>query len=327
VRAQPLIEKTAEAGRNPLQAHARPRPAPARRGDGNALARAACCPGDVAFKLYDTFGFPLDLTQDVGEMLSGGAKAGDLAELKIDRVRRAKIRANHSATHLLHAALRNQARQARDAEGLAGRGRLFPLRLLAHAPMTREEIEAVEAEVNASSARTPPARSSVMAPDKAIEAGAMALFGEKYGDEVRVFVSAIPCRSWRLTRSNSAAARMSRARAISRCSSSRPKAAWRKACAASRASRAAALAFLKGARRNIAARDRGPVQVAIAEAPARVAHAESEQRKKLEAELADARKKLAMGGGGAAVRPGRGQRRQVHRQGRRCAGEGSQRPR
>ncbi|MBC8162499.1 MAG: alanine--tRNA ligase, partial [Roseiflexaceae bacterium] len=65
-------------------------------------------PGGARFRVDDVQKRAIDVFAHVGELVSGSAKVGDVAELKIDRVRRAKIRANHSATHLLHAALRNR---------------------------------------------------------------------------------------------------------------------------------------------------------------------------------------------------------------------------
>jgi alanyl-tRNA synthetase len=78
------------------------------------------------------------------------------------------------------------ARHPRHPEGQPGRSRPFPLRLLHPKAMSREEIEAVEAEVNALIRSNEPVTTRLMTPDEAIAAGAMALFGEKYGDEVRV---------------------------------------------------------------------------------------------------------------------------------------------
>jgi hypothetical protein len=85
-----------------------------------------------------------------------------------------------------HAALAPPARQPCDAEGQPGRSRLFPLRLLAPQGPEPRDIEAIEAEVNAQIRSNEPVGTRLMTPDEAIAAGAMALFGEKYGDEVRV---------------------------------------------------------------------------------------------------------------------------------------------
>ena len=117
---------------------------------------------------------------------SGTIKTGDLVKLDIDAARRDTIRANHSATHLLHAALRRRL-----GGHVIQKGSLVaPDRLrfdFSHpVPLSSEDLAAVEAEVNAEVRGNEEVVTRLMSPDEAIEAGAMALFGEKYGDEVRV---------------------------------------------------------------------------------------------------------------------------------------------
>ncbi|NCU10709.1 MAG: alanine--tRNA ligase [Sphingomonadaceae bacterium] len=117
---------------------------------------------------------------------AGSLKVGDVVRLDIDTARRDAIRANHSATHLVHAALRNRL-----GGHVTQKGSLVaPDRLrfdFSHpAALTAEDIAAIEAEVNAEIRANDPVVTRLMSPDDAIEAGAMALFGEKYGDEVRV---------------------------------------------------------------------------------------------------------------------------------------------
>jgi alanyl-tRNA synthetase len=111
---------------------------------------------------------------------------GEAAELSVDAARRAAIRANHSATHLLHEALRGTL-----GDHVAQRGSLVaPDRLrfdFAHQKaMAPEEIATIEAEVNGYIRQNGAVTTRIMTPDEAQEAGARALFGEKYGDEVRV---------------------------------------------------------------------------------------------------------------------------------------------
>ena len=118
---------------------------------------------------------------------SGGAlKVGDAVSLKVDGPRRSMIRSNHSATHLLHEALRSAL-----GEHVAQKGSLnAPDRLrfdFSHGKaLTVEELRAVETEVNEYIRQNAPVETRVMAPDDARAVGAQALFGEKYGDEVRV---------------------------------------------------------------------------------------------------------------------------------------------
>ena len=120
------------------------------------------------------------------EVTSGVLEIGARVGLHVDPQARQTTRANHSATHLLHAALRNvlgahvaQKGQMVDAERIR-------FDFSHNAPLTDEEIAAIEDEVNAVVRQNLPAETKLMAPQAAIEAGAMALFGEKYGDEVRV---------------------------------------------------------------------------------------------------------------------------------------------
>ena len=260
-------------------------------------------PGGGRFRVDDVQKRASDVFAHVGEMLSGGAKVGDVAELKIDRIRRARIRANHSATHLLHAALRNRLGKHVTQKGSLVEADYFRFDFSHTAPMTREDIEAVEAEVNAVIRQNAPAEIRVMAPEKAIEAGAMALFGEKYGDEVRVLrlgnsvseasapYSVELCGGTHVARTGDIAVFVVTseggvAQGVRRIEG---------------VTGAAALDFLKS-RAAIAREIADQFKVPLADAPARVA-ALADQRKKLESELADARKKLAMGGGGAASGP------------------------
>ncbi len=116
-----------------------------------------------------------------GEIVSGAA-----AQLEVDHTRRTSIRANHSATHLLHEALR-----AALGDHVAQRGSLNAADRLrfdfSHAKaMSLEEIKRVEEDVNAYIRQNTPVETRIMPPDDARELGAQALFGEKYGDEVRV---------------------------------------------------------------------------------------------------------------------------------------------
>jgi alanyl-tRNA synthetase len=113
-------------------------------------------------------------------------KVGDSVHAAISSGRRDAIRANHSATHLLHKALRDTLGDHVTQKGsLVAHDRLrFDI---SHGkPVSKEEIAAVEKQVNAVIANATPVSTQVMTPDDAINAGAMALFGEKYGDKVRV---------------------------------------------------------------------------------------------------------------------------------------------
>jgi alanyl-tRNA synthetase len=117
---------------------------------------------------------------------AGTLKVGDPVKLRIDVARRAQIRANHSATHLLHEALRQRL-----GTHVAQKGSLVApdrLRFDVSHPVAMSPAELADAElaVNAQIRGNGPVVTRLMTPDEAIEMGAMALFGEKYGDEVRV---------------------------------------------------------------------------------------------------------------------------------------------
>ena len=117
---------------------------------------------------------------------TGQIKVGDFVTLKIDTVRRDSLRANHSATHLLHASLRHRL-----GDHVTQKGSLVaPDRLrfdFSHnQSVTAEQIAMIEADVNAQIRGNQAVTTRLMPPDDAVAAGALALFGEKYGDEVRV---------------------------------------------------------------------------------------------------------------------------------------------
>jgi alanyl-tRNA synthetase len=117
---------------------------------------------------------------------TGEIKVGDFVTLKIDTERRDSLRANHSATHLLHASLRNRL-----GEHVTQKGSLVaPDRLrfdFSHnQAVGPQEIALIEADVNAQIRGNQTVTTRLMTPDDAVAAGALALFGEKYGDEVRV---------------------------------------------------------------------------------------------------------------------------------------------
>ena len=122
----------------------------------------------------------------MGKVVSGSVAAGMAAELKVDHAQRTAIRANHSATHLLHEALRETL-----GPHVAQRGSLNDAKRLrfdfSHPKgMSAGELSAVEADVNAYIRQNSQVNTRTMTPDDARALGAQALFGEKYGDEVRV---------------------------------------------------------------------------------------------------------------------------------------------
>ncbi|MDQ4086608.1 MAG: alanine--tRNA ligase, partial [Pseudomonadota bacterium] len=117
---------------------------------------------------------------------SGELAVGDPVHLSVDAERRDKVRANHSATHLVHAALRHRLGNHVTQKGSLVAPDYFRFDFSHPRALTREDIDAVEEEVNRHIRDNQPVTTRLMSPDEAIAAGAMALFGEKYGDEVRV---------------------------------------------------------------------------------------------------------------------------------------------
>ncbi len=122
----------------------------------------------------------------MAQVTSGEISKGDAAQLQVDHARRSAIRANHSATHLLHEALRNAL-----GDHVAQRGSLNAQDRLrfdfSHAKaMSAKELTQVNTEVNAFIRQNSTVETRIMTPDDARDLGAQALFGEKYGDEVRV---------------------------------------------------------------------------------------------------------------------------------------------
>jgi alanyl-tRNA synthetase len=143
-------------------------------------------PKGALFRVLDTQKKLGDLIVHVGTVEKGSFKPGDAVELVVDHTRRSATRANHSATHLLHEALRQVL-----GTHVAQKGSLVaPERLrfdFSHPkPMSAEEVAAVENLANAIILQNAPVETRLMAIEDAMETGAMALFGEKYGDEVRV---------------------------------------------------------------------------------------------------------------------------------------------
>ena len=226
----------------------------------------------------------------------GTVKVGDPLLLEVDHARRGAIRQNHSATHLLHEALRQVL-----GDHVAQKGSLVaPERLrfdFSHPkPMTAEEIERVEDIANDFVLQNTPVTTRLMAVDDAIASGARALFGEKYGDEVRVVAmgegagnalgwSVELCGGTHVRRTGdigliSLVGEAGVASGVRRIEALTGKAARKAANKQLQVVKAAA----------------AELKVPLEEMPGRIG-ALLDERKKFERDLSDARKKLAMGGG------------------------------
>ncbi len=233
---------------------------------------------------------------------SGTIRKGDTVHLEVDVERRDAIRANHSATHLLHAALRGRLGGHVTQKGSMVAADRLRFDFSHPAALSAEDIAVIEAEVNAEIRHNAPVSTRLMTPDDAIEAGAMALFGEKYGDEVRVL--AMGRANWQDSGRNYS---------IELCGGTHVAATGdigvfrivSESAVSSGVRRIEALTG-EGARRWLVGREdalkaaAGLLRTAPEDVEARVA-ALLDERRKLERELAEAKKALALGGGGAKV--------------------------
>ncbi|MGB0683167.1 MAG: alanine--tRNA ligase [Magnetovibrionaceae bacterium] len=127
-----------------------------------------------------------DLHVHLGKVVEGTVSVGDDALLTVDHARRSALRGNHSATHLLHEALRSRLGEHITQKGSLVAPDRFRFDISHPKGLSAEEIATVEADVNAQVRGDTAVVTRLMDPEAAVEAGAMALFGEKYGDEVRV---------------------------------------------------------------------------------------------------------------------------------------------
>lgn len=150
-------------------------------GDQGVLANAA-----TRFAVADTLKVQADVIGHHGELEQGVLKVGDVVRAEIDAARRARTARNHSATHLMHKALRDVLGSHVQQKGSLVDADKTRFDFTHNAPLTDDEIRRVEAIVNEQVLANAPGIVRVMPYDDAVKGGAMALFGEKYGDEVRV---------------------------------------------------------------------------------------------------------------------------------------------
>ncbi|MCZ2902802.1 alanine--tRNA ligase [Burkholderia thailandensis] len=150
-------------------------------GDQGVLANAA-----TRFAVADTLKVQADVIGHHGELEQGVLKVGDVVRAEIDAARRARTARNHSATHLMHKALRDVLGSHVQQKGSLVDADKTRFDFAHNAPLTDDEIRRVEAIVNEQVLANAPGIVRVMPYDDAVKGGAMALFGEKYGDEVRV---------------------------------------------------------------------------------------------------------------------------------------------
>ena len=142
--------------------------------------------GNFKFEVYDVQKKLGDLFVHYGKVKSGNIKLNDAVELKIDIERRDNIRAYHSATHLLHESLRRVLGTHVTQKGSLVEADRLRFDFSHMKPVSSEEIEKIEEYVNSMVEKKTDVKTRIMTPKEAVNNGALALFGEKYGDEVRV---------------------------------------------------------------------------------------------------------------------------------------------
>ncbi|MDR9237683.1 alanine--tRNA ligase [Burkholderia multivorans] len=150
-------------------------------GDQGVLANAS-----TRFAVADTLKVQADVIGHHGTLEQGTLKVGDVLRAEIDAQRRARTQRNHSATHLMHKALREVLGSHVQQKGSLVDADKTRFDFAHNAPLTDDEIRRVEQIVNDEILANAPGIVRVMPYDEAVKGGAMALFGEKYGDEVRV---------------------------------------------------------------------------------------------------------------------------------------------
>jgi alanyl-tRNA synthetase len=241
-----------------------------------------------------------DLHIHIGVVAEGSLGVGDEIELRVDHDRRARLRANHSVTHLLHESLRRHLGGHVTQKGSLVAPDHLRFDFAHRKPVTADELRDIQADVNRQIRANRDAITRLMTPDAAIEAGALALFGEKYGDEVRVvsmgagdgpggWFSTELCGGTHVTRTGDIGLFIITGETAVAAGVRRVEAITGEA-ALDHVVRQADLL-------NQAA---GALKSAVADVPGRAA-ALLEERRRMERELSDTRQKLATGGGGAGV--------------------------
>ncbi len=243
----------------------------------------------------------------IAEVTEGKLVAGVAAELLVNHARRSAIRANHSATHLLHEALRQQL-----GDHVAQRGSLNDddrLRFdFSHAKAVAPgELAQVEADVNAFIRQNMAVETRIMTPDEARELGAQALFGEKYGDEVRVVSMGLEAGSGRGGDGDTYSIELCGGTHVRRTGDIGLFKLVSESASASGVRRIEALTG-QGALAHVAAEETALNDAALVlktrpEDVAARARALLDERKSLQNELADLRRQLALAGGGQAAAP------------------------
>jgi alanyl-tRNA synthetase len=227
------------------------------------------------------------------KIVEGTLAPGDAVDLKVDPERRRATRANHSATHLLHAALKRVLGSHVSQKGSLVTAERLRFDFSHPKPVTAEELEAIEVQVNAVIRQNSDTSTRLLPTDQAIAAGAEALFGEKYGDEVRVLsMGAEGDKSYSVELCGGThVQRLGDIGLFTILAESAVAAGVRRIEALTSEHARRYLAGQAGIAREAA----GAIKTPIGELSARVAQL-AEERRRLERELAEARKQLALAG-------------------------------
>ena len=153
------------------------------QGDSGIISKLG---DDITVAVDDTQKKLGSLIVHTGKLSGGSLGVGDVVELAIDRPRRVCLRANHTATHLLHAALRHRLGDHVTQKGSLVAADRLRFDFSHTRAVTGDEIAQIEADVNGQIRDNSDVSTTLMSPEEAVAQGAMALFGENYGDEVRV---------------------------------------------------------------------------------------------------------------------------------------------
>jgi alanyl-tRNA synthetase len=255
-------------------------------------------PAGAEITIHDTQKKLGDLLVHLGTVTKGSVAVGDALEMRVDGSRRTALRANHSATHLLHEALRRRLGNHVTQKGSLVAPDRLRFDFSQPRALTAEDIRAIEDDVNQQIRHNAEVTTRLMTPDDAVKAGALALFGEKYGEEVRVVSMGGEDEGHHFSTELCGGTHVRRAGDIGLFI------IVAEGAVAAGVRRIDALTG-KAAVDHVAQRDRmlteaaDALKVQPAELPARIG-ALIEERRKLERELSDARRALALGGGSAA---------------------------
>ena len=245
-----------------------------------------------------------DLFVHLGRVESGTARAGTPVVAEVDHARRTAIRAHHSATHLLHEALRQRLGTHVAQKGSLNAPDRLRFDISQPRPLTDEDIANVEATVNARIRENSEVVTRLMTPTAAVELGAMALFGEKYGEEVRVVSMGAPPggpgdnkSAWSIELCGGTHVRRTGDIGYFKIVAEAAVSAGVRRIEAVTGEAAEAVVAQTAARLNRVAQE---LRASPADVPDRVA-ALQEDRRRLEHQVTDLQRKLATGGGAAEV--------------------------